>query len=67
MKKILCLIICAALLAAALASCGTQGGSKNEHTIYIRDEYKHDGVTATFFNSNGGDKKEVKAKPAEST
>nr|WP_316623961.1 alpha/beta hydrolase-fold protein [uncultured Ruminococcus sp.] len=67
MKKILCFIICAALLAAALAACGTQGGSKNEHTIYIRDEYKHDGVTATFFNSNGGDKKEVKAKPAEST
>ena len=67
MKKILCFIICAALLAAALAACGTQGGSKNEHTIYIRDEYKHDGVTATFFNSNGGDKKEVTAKKTDSS
>jgi len=69
MKKIFCLILCAAILALSLAACGGQkqesSGSKRAFSIIDKTERKE--VTATFMNSDGGDPLDVEMKKSESS
>ncbi len=57
MKRILSFILTAAIAAAALCSCSanTQGG----HTLYVRDDFDSETVTATFTSTDSKDKQEI--------
>ncbi len=68
MKKVLCMLLCAALAALLLASCGEeQPTTKKGHIIYALDENNSESVTATFLSTNGGEPYEVKMTKQETT
>lgn len=64
MKKILSLIIAAAVILSVFTACnsGKKADNNPMHTLYFRDDTKSNKVSATFFNSVSGKKKTVKMK-----
>ncbi|MBQ3417442.1 MAG: alpha/beta hydrolase [Ruminococcus sp.] len=58
-------ILCAALaivMIFSLCACAASGDSASGHTLYVRDEYSHDSIDATFLSTDGGESKTVTMK-----
>lgn len=65
MKKLLCLILCLTFALLVLSACSADDGEG--HTLYVRDDYKHDNMTATFKSSDSDNTLEIKMKKIDST
>lgn len=66
MKKVLCILICAALAVLSLSACGGQSASAG-HIIYAIDENNGDSITATFFSTDSDERLEVKMTKQETS
>ena len=58
--RILCAVL-ALLLIVSLCACAA-GESGKGHTLYVRDEYAHDSIEATFLSTDSDDTKTVTMK-----
>lgn len=65
MKRFLCLILCLSFAVLTFTACSVDEGEG--HTLYVRDEYKHDNITATFKSSDSGNTLEIKMKKIDTT
>ncbi len=62
MKQFFAIILCL-LMIVTLASCAAEG---EDHTLYVRDEFAHDEMTATFLLSGSDQSTTVKMKKISS-
>ena len=69
MKKIFCLMICAAMITLSFAACGTQKqeSSGSERSFIVVDKTERKSVTATFTSTDGDNTLDVEMKKSESS
>lgn len=57
MKRILSIILTVVIAASALCSCGAN--APDGHTIYVRDDYDSESITAIFLSTDSEDTEEI--------
>ena len=70
MKKIICLLLTIVFVFSFAACSSTKNtdsaDSANKHTLYIKDDGKHESIEVTFLSTDTGDSETVEAKKLES-
>lgn len=59
MKRILSIILTAAIAATALCACAANENTADGHTIYVRDDFGSETITAIFSSTNSKDTEKI--------